>query len=364
MRETLFMIIPTLGVGGGEKLLLELARNINRDKFEVIIICFYSKKNTIYEKLAEDSNIEVIYLNKKLGFDFNIIYKLIKIFSQYKPAIVHTHNDVIPYVLSAAIFYRVRIKLHTQHSVANRGSAGISKIIQKLAFKFCGFTPVAICDYVRQTICDEYKIKLNKIPCIYNGVDTKKFIPLLNERNNEIVKLICTGTLYHIKNHKLLINSFANAIKKNPNITLEIIGDGDLKEELEEQIDSLGLKNNVKLLGIVDNVYKYLQSADIFILTSNIEGLPLSILEAMSCALPIITTRAGGVIDIVKNQENGIIVDVGDCKAIENAILRLSFDKELRKEMSSRSLEMSKKYDIRICTAEYEKLYDILGKKR
>lgn len=357
MKKKVFIVVPTLGTGGGEKLVIDLALNIDRSKFDISIISLFPKKDTIYEKIAKRQNINIIYMNKKLGLDFKLIFRLIKLFKNNKPHIVHTHLNVMPYVLPAVLISKVKSRIHTVHSIADKEADGTLRIIMKWAYKIFNFTPVAICDYVQKTINDVYNIRSSDIPCIYNGINTEIFKKNKINNSNETIHLINTGTLYHVKNQKLIIDAFYEVQKHIPNISLTILGDGELRDELETQINNYNLDDKVKLKGIVENVSEELNRSHIYVMSSNYEGLPLSILEAMACGLPIIATKAGGVVDIVKNEENGILIEIGNQNQLEKAIKRLCQDKELRKKMSNNSKEMSKEYDIKVVAKNYQDLY-------
>ncbi len=359
-KKKVFIVIPTLGTGGGEKLVVDLATNINKDKFEVNIICLFSKKNTIYESMVKDSKIKVIYMDKKLGPDLRLMINVVKLFKKCKPDIVHTHLNVLPYILPAILISKPQSRLHTIHSVAQEDAKGISRILMKFAFKFFHVKPIAICDYVQATIQDVYKLKKVQIPCIYNAVDTSKF-KRNRVKTNGTINFISTGTLYHVKNHKLIIDAFFEVEKKFSNISLTILGDGELRQELQMQINNYGLEEKINLKGIVRNVANELNSSDIYIMASNYEGLPLSILEAMSCGLPIISTKAGGVVDIVKHGTNGILVDVNNKEQMINAMIKLCTDQQMQLKMGENSYEMSKLYDIKRCAENYEILYNTLS---
>lgn len=358
MKKNIFLIIPTLGVGGGEKLVIDLAKNINKNKFKVNILVLFPKFNTIYEKNIEKSkDVNLIYLNKKKGIDVRVMFKIVRLFKEYKPDVVHTHLNVMAYILPATILNKVRLRFHTVHSIAQEEAKGISRLVMKLAYKFFNFTPIAICETVKKTIQETYKIS-EDIPCIYNGIDIDIF-KYSNDikKNNESINLINIGTLYHVKNHELLIEAFYEVQKNYPNITLEIVGDGELRSILERKIKKYKLKEKIILKGYLENVSKELKKSDIYVMSSNYEGLPLSILEAMACGLPIIATNVGGIPEVVTNNKNGILVDVGNKKQLIDALRKIIYDYNLRSIMGKFSLEMSKKYNIQNMTSEYEKLY-------
>lgn len=357
MRKRVLIVIPTLGIGGGEKLAIDIVLNLNLQKCEVLLLSLFPKMGTVFENIIKENGIKIKYLNKKIGFDPKVIIEFAKLVREYKPHIIHTHLNVVPYVLPATIFYGIKNRFHTVHSVANMESTGFLKKLMKVTYRFFSFTPVAICDFVKTTICEEYGLPDERVPCIYNGVNTEMFNRIEKKKNINYFNFITTGRMQHVKNHKLLINAFSDVAKKHENVILTILGDGELRLDIEKQIKELSLEEKVILKGVVSNVPVELNEADVYIMTSNYEGLPLSVLEAMACGLPIVTTKAGGVIDIVKQDQNGLLIDVGNREQLVKAMSKLIEDVKLRQQFGEVSFNMSKQYDIQVCSKKYENLY-------
>lgn len=351
-------IIPNLGTGGAEKLVTDICLNLNKDKFQVTIVSLYKNNDSIFIKNLENKNIEIVELDKKIGFDLSIIYKLYKVLKKYKPDVINTHLYVVPYLIIPALLKKIKVKVHTVHSIASKElSSKFKKIIMKISYTCCGFVPIGISDYVKKSILKEYRLKENNVECIYNGIDTNKF-PLTNNyiHNNQII-FINVARLNEAKNQILLIEAFKLVKEKVNNTKLHIIGDGELRDKIEEKIIELDLKNDVILRGKREDINAELNKANVFVLSSNYEGLPLSVLEAMSCGLPIVSTNAGGVIDIVKNEINGLIVERNNKVELANAMIKMCDNKKLIKDMGTKSHELSEKYDIKKVANEYENLY-------
>ncbi|HEY5588813.1 MAG TPA: glycosyltransferase, partial [Candidatus Paceibacterota bacterium] len=260
-----FEIVPDLGIGGGEKLVIDIASNLNKQEFDVTIISLYPSKKNFFENIIDERNIKVNFLNKKNGLDISIIFKLIKLFKNEKPDILHTHLNVVPYVLPAAIISGIKGRVHTIHSLAQTELSSVNKVIMFFAYKFFKFVPVAICDYVKKTIVEVYRLKENKIPCIYNGIDLDKFVPLTKKYDNKFIKLIHTGSLFYPKNHMLLLEAFALSLKQYPEMQLTLVGDGILRSKIENKIIELNISKNVILKGFVKDVEKELNESDLFI---------------------------------------------------------------------------------------------------
>lgn len=141
---------------------------------------------------------------------------------------------------------------------------------------------------------------------------------------------------------------------------LKILGDGPLRSDLQNYINLKELNQWITLEGRVENVEDYLAGADLFALSSDYEGLPLSILEAMAAGLPIVTTNVGGVSDIVT--DNGKLVEKGNVDAFAAAIQQLVVNRELRDIYAENSAKNVLKYDSTIIASEYMELYKKYGR--
>ena len=154
-----------------------------------------------------------------------------------------------------------------------------------------------------------------------------------------------------------MLNAFKKVHECVRDTELEIVGDGYLRNELEEEIRKLQLSNAVIMNGETDRVDLKLNEADIYVMSSDYEGLPVSVLEAMACGLPIVTTAAGGTIDIVSDGINGIVVDIGECEQLAQAMITVAKDQQLRMQMGKNSRLIAEKFSIENCSMEYQTLY-------
>ncbi len=353
------IVLPHMRTGGGQKLALDIALGLNkRDDFDVSVLCIGEKEDNIFGITAEENNLNVHYLGKKEGFSIKCCFDVFKFIVKYKPDIVNTHLRAITYVLMAAFIIRKPRYYHTVHNIAEKEAEEGMATIERIAYKYTGFMPVAISDYCKSTIVDYYGISDNKIPVIYNGIDSKRYsynIPY-EKRDDQVVRIISTGRMQPVKRHILMVQAFSMLHKKYPNTELVFLGDGELREDVEKEIRINDLEDVVKLYGVVEDVQNELNKAHIYLMASEYEGLPLSVLEAMSCGLPIVATKAGGTVDIV-DDSNGFLCDIDDKNQIYLALEALTKDAELRKRMSNGSVLASSKYDISKCVDEYSVLF-------
>lgn len=158
-------------------------------------------------------------------------------------------------------------------------------------------------------------------------------------------RVVIVGRLIPLKNHKMLVNSFFYAHKLHPEYRLDIYGNGELRGEISKQIKDLGLGESVFLRGRTDDVSSALASARIFVLCSNVEGMPNALMEAVALGVPSIATDVSGVRDIIEDGINGFVIPVGDEKALENRMVQLMDSETLQNNFAETSAFVLDKYD-------------------
>lgn len=360
--KTIFLCIPSLTSAGAERFVTELAISINKDKYKVIVIVTkkYDENTYFYKKLIL-SNILVIDATSTNYF-FQL-FKLINLMNQYQPSIVHSNVYSALYMLIPALLFKKKTShLFTVHSMGYRIFNGFKKKIMQFCFYKKIIIPIAICDTVKKSVSESYNLKLDDIECVYNGVDTNTFVLKRKERKGrkKSFNFIIIGTLYHIKNHEFLIKAFKIVNDLHNETKLFIIGDGELREDLEQLVNSLKLDRNIVFCGNQADVIPYLSNADVYCCSSKVEGLPISVLEAMSCSLPVITTPAGGVVDIVIDGINGYVES--DIEKYAKRMIELFDNSDIRNKMSIEARKKALTFDLKKCAEEYENLYDKYSK--
>jgi glycosyltransferase involved in cell wall biosynthesis len=364
MRLRVLHIIPNFGTGGAERLVVNLLRALDREKFEVAACSLYAKSNTTFEEQLEKSGIMVYYMGKHKSLDLRMIPRLYRLFKAFKPDVVHTHLSVQRYALIPMILCRIPARFHTVHTVAQKEVDVPGKIVNCLAFHFGKVMPVSISQEVAHTVQDLYNVQT---PIIYNGIPTEDFQAMLGIRStwreheeikdSEVV-FLHVGSFKPAKNHRLLIKAFEQAIKERSNLKLFLAGDGELRPEIEKLVEEKELDQSVRFLGLRNDISELLAACDVFILSSNWEGFGLVIAEAMVAGKPVVATAVGGVPELIEDGVTGILVPPNNPEALASGILRLAKDTNLRLRMGKlaqrRALD---RFDIGRTAREYEALY-------
>ena len=357
MMKKVLLCIPTLGTGGAEKFVVDLATKLDRRAFDVTVAVTREYTPGIFEKILKEQGIPIVDLTGKSYL--HMLRKQVAYLKRERPDVVHTNIGSVLHMMVATKLVRVPVKLFTMHNQAEYtlGERKLNKWIYKTAFTIFGYTPVAICDNIAGSIENGFGIRRKKIRKVNNGVDITRFVPAPKAKEESVVEIITTGTMYPVKNHEALIETFGEIHQMLPNTHLTILGDGVLRGELEQRTVELGLAEAVSMPGIQKDVCSFLQRAHIYVSASRSEGLPLSILEAMACGLPVVATSAGGMVDIVKSGINGIVVPIDDRKALTEALGQMVADADLRKVYGEASLQIAQSWSMEACAAGYEKLY-------
>jgi glycosyltransferase involved in cell wall biosynthesis len=316
-----------------------------------------SGQNAFY--LPEVSErVKVCSLNKKLGFDAAYLYRLYKTIKRERPDIVHTHIGAYThFALLKWLFPRVKF-VHTIHSEARAESGGrLKAYLRALFFKREYCTAVTISETSDCSFRDFYGDNVKSV-LIRNGrpldvlwTDTN-LIPRVDGRYN----LVSIGHISKVKNHLLLCQAVSQLTEKGVPIELYMFG-----RFVDEEIVN-GIKNlnnpHIHLLGEVENPRQYLRNADVFCMSSVIEGMPISLIEALSCGLTPVCTAVGGIVDIVEEGKNGFLSQDMTVESYVKAIERyLALTDNQKAEMKQQCIKSAQKYSIEECAKQYEVLF-------
>lgn len=350
----ILQIIPNFGMGGAENMCETIIYELIKANHSVTAVSLYNSRTIITDRLLKN-HVNVIFLNKNKGFDFKCIRKLKKLINNTKPDVIHTHLNALKYVILATLFKKIRI-VHTIHNIAEKEAQKKDRIFNRFFYKIGKVVPVALSNDVKKTVLKEYNLSDSKVPVVLNGVDLSKCMKKTNYEIKETFKIINVARFNQQKNHKRLIEAFKILNEQYSDMRLQLIGDGELKDEIKELVNSYGLHDKVEFLGIKDDVYMYLHNADCFVLSSDYEGIPMSIIEAMGTALPIVSTNVGGLSDMIVNGKNGFLVGLNSYD-LKKEIEKVYLDKNIRQAIGLNALKESIRFSSETMTKRYLMIY-------
>ncbi len=324
MKPVIVHVVQHLKPGGIESLALEFQRAA-QPFFDVHIISLEKHNVKGYWNNIDGFKEFIHVLNKTPGWQVNIFNQLSTFFKTVKPMYVHTHHiGPLVYGGVAARLANVKHIIHTEHDAWHLAKVK-PRILQKLFIALVRPIYVADAKFVAEQV-NRLMPSLNPI-VITNGIDTNKFKPSKNSKQQllaqanlptELRFIGCAARLESVKAHDVLIKALHNLPS---NIGLLLAGTGSLEQELKALIVKLNLQKRVFFLGHIDDMTSFYPLLDVFCLSSNNEGLPLSPLEAQACGVPVVLTNVGGCKEAICS-ETGIIVEPNNPTLLSKALLR------------------------------------------
>lgn len=354
-KKTIMYVLPSFSTGGAEKLVIELANNIDPNKFNIHIVSYFNQTNEMhtYDTLI-NKNIKIHFLNKKVGLDLGLFFRLKRLIKKLRPDVIHAHLNTLFYLIPS--FNSKQKKFFSIHSIPSEEAKGIHKVVRKYCFKFKNVTPIAISNKIAELTKEYYNISKDKIVVIDNGIKIEKINTSILNKNTNTFTIINVSSFKPAKDHITLLDSFKKFHSLYPNSELWLLGDGALKSIIVDHIQKNKIEK-IKFFGNVSNVNDFLKQADMFLLTSIWEGFPLCLLEALAVGLPIVSTNVGGICDIIQDGYNGFLVSP---KNVDQIVLKCKLiyeNKSIRDKMSDNAINSSKKFDIKLCAIKHETLY-------
>jgi glycosyltransferase involved in cell wall biosynthesis len=368
-------VFSTIPVGGAEVLMFNIAKNIDNERFDLSVYCMGDKG--AMGRQIEDLGVNVVAFDGMKGrhSGLSVTAALFRYLKKTRFDIVHTHMyhagfygriaarlAGVPVVLSFVHnVYRTR-KLHRM--IANR-------LLWRITDRVCAGTRAVMEDVQRYD-----KVPAGKIEIIPYGIDTHAFMEKHDGNAvraelglSPLDKVIGNvARLEHAKGQRFLIESLALLRNDGLDVRCILIGAGSLETELKDMAKRLGVFDSILFLGTRHDLPRLFSAMDIFVFPSLWEGLPLALLSAMAAGLPVITTLAGGIGDVIVDGKNGLAVPFRDPLAIAAAVRRLYSDAAFSRSLAVNAQQavendFSAKAMTRRIEGLYEKLWSSKGAK-
>ena len=359
-------LLLSVELGGLEVMVLDLVRSLDREKYQPIIATIDSENGQL-RKAFDEAKIPIHLFKRKKGkIDLSLPFKLSNFIKRNKIDIVHSHG-FFPWMYGGLtkMINRRCAHIQTVHAI-NPASRNLkNNTIEQILYLLTDVL-VSDCLYVQNILGNQKILRHKKSVTIYNGINISKFSTnCIPERNKMLPQIktndILFGTvarLVDVKNHKMMINAFKQVVSSINNCRLLIVGDGPLMDELVCYSSQLKLEENIIFLGERRDINILLNLMDIFLLSSESEGMSITLVEAISSGLPVVATNVGGNAEIIKHNENGLIVESLDTTGFAKAMMRLAKSPTLRSQYSKKSRQNAvDKFSLEKMTKEYEEIY-------
>jgi len=370
-RINILHIAEDLSIGGVEELVRIIVTGLDRKKYNVYVCCIEEGGQTAKELI--DSGIKVDILGMKSYHNLFNILRLKRYIKEKKIDVIHSHMYFANSFGSiAAILAKTPVLISTAYSSYYE----LKKRNILMAHFLSKFTDriIAASNSIKEFTVKQQKISADKFTVIHDCASTERFS---KDIDSSLVKkelgidldysvVGCVARLNAVKGHSYLIQAAAEVLKIDPKVKFLLVGDGPLRDELQELSAHLGIRNNIIFTGSHRDIPEMISAMDIFVLPSALrEGCPLSILEAMAMSRPVVASRLGGIPEEVEDGKSGILVTPKDSKALADAIIKLLSDKKLAIEMGREGRKIfEEKFSQETMLIKLESLYDELAAKK
>jgi sugar transferase (PEP-CTERM/EpsH1 system associated) len=341
-RPLIAHVIHRMDVGGMENGLVNVINGLPRDRFRHAIVSLTD--STDFAERLERDDVEIVSLGKGPGNDLRLYARLYRTFRRLRPTIVHTRNLAAIEAVAPAALSGVPHRIHGEHGRDVQDPEG-----RKSKYRWLrrGLSPwvdrfIALSRELHSYLVEGVGIPASKVVRICNGVDTRRFYPGPHGRQSlppgasvDTSGFVVIGSvtrMQEVKDPVTLARAFTLLVQRGlaPKARLVLVGDGPLKSRVEEVLREGDAYRYAWLAGSRDDIPSLLRSFDVFALSSRVEGISNTILEAMATGLPVVATRVGGNEEIVVDGETGSLVPSGDPEALAGALARVIEDATLR----------------------------------
>lgn len=358
-------------IGGMERVIMELCRYINRDKYRVSICCI-SRRGLLADRM-EAEGITVVYCaHQSRVAKYARGLELARIFRRHKVQLLHTHHT--PAFVDSTIGARlanVPVLINTDHC-KNYPIARRWMYLERGA-SFLADAIVAVSNHTREELIQYEQIQSDKVQVIYNGIDVKLVRNELPARLRAELGIetgdIVVGTAGRLEQQKgldLFIAAMPGILQRLPRTRFVIVGGGSLEQSLKDQTKRLNVAHRTIFTGSRFDAVDIVHLFDCFVSTSNFEGMPMALLEAMALAKPIVATAVGGVPEVVLDDYNGKLIQERNPRLVSDAVVHVVASEARLKNLASNSRRRYEEhFTARTMVRAYEQLYDRhVGEKR
>lgn len=352
---TVVHLTPDLTLGGGQVVVTRLAQRAQR--YEPHVVSLFGPQTSPLVDELQRAGIPITWLHKRLGPNPLVPWRLASALRAIRPDVVHSHRYALGY---AALLPTLPPVVHTTHTLAP-AEVGRSRFLHRLAFRR-GALPVGVSPEVAASVASLYGLR--RVDAVLNGVHLQALATPSQSRSamrdalglrHDAVVVLCVARLAKVKNHPLLLAAFAEV----PDAELVLVGDGEERGAITALVDAHPRRAHIHLLGNRADVVNLLHASDIVVLSSEREGIPISIQEAMATGRAVVCPAVGGLPGMITDGVSGLLVPPSDVDALASALRRVVHDPGLREALGREARHHAEQaFDVSTTVARYEVLYD------
>lgn len=341
-------VISSLGIGGAERLISDMLPQMKTAGVDVSLLV-YRRLHNDFEKKLEDAGVAIISLEAKSNYSPRIIFSLANAMKNFD--IIHVHLFPALYQVAVANVFCRRKLIFTEHCTTNRRrQSRLFHVIERIVYSQYSRL-VSVSEETQESLMVWLNERNNRYSVILNGIDLKAFC-LDKEKNDFPYTVLMVSRFAEQKDQAALINAL-QWIREDVHVVF--VGDGDTKASCEELARENGVAERCHFMGVQSDIPYWVSKADIGVLSTHWEGLPLTIIEMMAGGLPVIASEVDGVRQVVDGA--GLMFPEGNDKALAEMINQLITNPDYRKQIAERCYERASLYDIRQTVQSYIEIY-------
>lgn len=361
---TIGQVLHTMRTGGAEVLAARLAQKLS-GKFRFVFFCL-DERGELGEALQSEG-FPVHVLGRRPGLDWRCSLRLARLARQEGVDLLHAHQYTpFFYAITARCRYRRPPVLFTEHGRHFPDHPRKKRMLLNRLLLCERDRVIGVGEAVRQALIANEGIPASRVSVIYNGIDTAAFNgPAASGVRQELgidakaLIVLQVARLDYLKDHATAVRTLERVVRQRPDTCLVLVGEGPEREGIERLVAERKLGTSVRLVGLRTDVARFYRAADVFLLTSISEGIPLTVIEAMAAGLPVVGTAVGGMAEVVVDGETGFLVPSGNDAELAGRVVRLAAAPELGEQMGRAGrIRAQAQFSEATMHARYQALYE------
>jgi len=370
-------IITDTNIGGAGRYLLNLLSQPAFSGIEVLVAC---PEGDLGKRFDAMGIRRIAISGRDVSYSSRLTREVCRLMKREQPDLVHTHSSlsgrIAARLLRVPVVYTKHnlVRIPNEKGVVPPKAGTFRQLFNRFAASALSDRVIAVSAGVQKELV-ESGIKSSMVAAIPNGIDLSPYVPKWNQKEaprakeGAAKKGMLVGTVARLHRQKALdvmLEAAKMVLSSEPSVRFVIGGTGPLEGELKTKIRELRLESYVKMAGFVSDVPGFLANLDVYVLSSDYEGLPLAVLEAMGAGLPVVSTAVGGVPEAVVDGLNGILVPPRQPKALAQAIVRFLVDPDMGRTMGIAGRERAEElFDAKVMAEKTVNVYRrLVARKR